>query len=193
MYIRVGYGKKVKNDIWMGTMHCPRCGQMTDFRLKKIQLYGRIFGIPVVSRTVGRGIACERCGAYLEKTRQEYGMLKKQQMQSLAEGAFPDRIVSVDYAPEHLHAGRKIGLFIVALLFALLMIFMVAVMVTEIRNEGGVLDGGSIAAIFLILCIAVLPLLFSFRSCLRVRKLEKIYRSYAERYQWRRDTGGFSR
>ena len=193
MYIRVAFGKKVKNDIWLGTMRCPRCGRMSDFRLKKIREYGRIFGIPVVARTVGRIAACEQCGAYMEKTRQEYDMLKKQQLQKLAGGIFPDRIVSKDYAPECLHAGRKNGLCIAAFLFALFMISMIAVMVTEIREEGAVLDGASIAVICFLLCVAVLPLLFSFRSCLRVRKLKKIYQFYAQRYQQSQSAGRFLR
>ena len=63
MMVLIGYGQRIKDDIWMGNDICPACGQRTQFRLKRLQQRATVFYIPVMSVTQKRMLVCDRCGA----------------------------------------------------------------------------------------------------------------------------------
>lgn len=183
MLVRIGYGNKLKDDIWLGAMQCPNCGQEADFRLKRVQSYTSIFWVPITSRTIKRTIVCDHCGAGWEKNKEEYKALKKQQEEKLARGEFPDRIVARDYAPARLHKGRKIGLLVGALLVALMFLTMFAAIMGDLRERGIPLDGGSAAVLILLMALGVLPLIFALHSLVKTSRLQKTYNFYQARYQ----------
>ena len=72
MMVLIGYGQRIKDDIWMGNDVCPACGQRTQFRLKRLQQQASVFYIPVMTVTQKRMLVCDRCGAGWEKSREEY-------------------------------------------------------------------------------------------------------------------------
>lgn len=191
MFIQIGYGKKLKDDMWLGTAQCPNCGRTADFRLKRVQMYANVLWIPVMSRTVKRVVVCENCGAGWEKTKAEYRELEAQQQMRLEQGAFPDRIVARDYAPASLHKGRKNGLLIAAILFLLMIFSAAAAVIQEIQEEGDVLDGGSTLALILVMAAGALPLIFALRGITKTARLEKIYNFYEARNRLRQQQSSF--
>ena len=59
MMVLIGYGQRIKDDIWMGNDICPACGQRTQFRLKRLQQRATVFYIPVMSVTQKRMLVCD--------------------------------------------------------------------------------------------------------------------------------------
>lgn len=191
MFVWIGYGRKVKDDIWLGKMQCPNCGQISDFRLKEVKNYVDIFWIPVISKTSKRLIACDCCNAGWEKPKAEYEALRQQQQQKLEQGTFPDEVVAKDYAPGNLHKGRKIGLLVAAIVWGFVILTACALMLRDMQESGTVLDGTSIVVMLIFAVLGCVPFIFAIRSMVKTSKLEKIYNFYAARYRLQQSRGGF--
>ena len=185
MYVLIGYGQRIKDDIWMGNDICPACGQRTQFRLKRLQQRATVFYIPVMSVTQKRMLVCDRCGAGWEKSRQEYNEMVKQQEARLECGEFDEAVVMQDYAPQKLKIKRKIVALVLTAILAVFMLLGIAAMGTDIASEGYGIDGGSVVLMVILAVVFLLPFVFALRTFLRAKKQEKIYHTYGRRMQLR--------
>ena len=193
MMVLIGYGQRIKDDIWMGNDICPACGQRTQFRLKRLQQRATVFYIPVMSVTQKRMLVCDRCGAGWEKNRQEYNEMVKQQEARLERGEFDEAVVMQDYAPQKLKIKRKIVALVLTAILAVFMLLGIAAMGTDIASEGYGIDGGSVVLMVILAVVFLLPFVFALRTFLRAKKQEKIYHMYGRRMQLRnmqRKNGG---
>ena len=185
MYVLIGYGQRIKDDIWMGNDICPACGQRTQFRLKRLQQRATVFYIPVMSVTQKRMLVCDRCGAGWEKNRQEYNEMVRQQEARLERGEFDEAVVMQDYAPQKLKIKRKIVALVLTAILAVFMLLGIAAMGTDIASEGYGIDGGSVVLMVILAVVFLLPFVFALRTLLRAKKQEKIYQTFGRRMQRR--------
>ncbi len=185
MFVLIGYGQRIKDDIWMGNDVCPACGQRTQFRLKRLQQRASIFYIPILSITQKRMLVCDRCGAGWEKSRQEYKKLVKRQEERLERGEFAEEVVMRDYAPPKLKVKRKIAAVVLTAILAVFMLLGIAAMGTDIASRGNGIEAESILLMVILAAVFVLPFAFALRGFLKTRRLERIYHMYGQRRQLR--------
>ena len=184
MMVLIGYGQRIKDDIWMGNDVCPACGQRTQFRLKRLQQQASVFYVPVMTVTQKRMLVCDRCGAGWEKSREEYREMVKRQEERLERGEFDEAVVLQDYAPQKLKLGRKTAALVLTALLAALIWFGMASMAGEIQASGR-MDGSSMVIAVIMGAVFTLPFIFVLRNYLKTKKLEKIYAMYGRRRQLR--------
>ena len=120
MYVLAGMGTQIFNDIYAGQYICPKCGQMSDFHLKKVKNVGSMFFIPFVFVTASRLMVCDICNAAVQMKKPEYEKIRKEQQNKLDNNQFPTHIIQQDYNPKALKLRLKKGLFIFTIIFTVM-------------------------------------------------------------------------
>ena len=176
MVYLIGFGKKLKKELWAGDFQCKNCNRMSNFHLYKLKEYGSVFYIPVISKTAKRLLVCDNCQTYSELSKKQYNDIYISQNNRLKRGDFPNDIIKQDFNPKELKYKGKMLLLILAAMFAFIMIGGAISMGTDIS----VWDASVPIGIFIMSIIGIIPLVLCIRSSAQASYRKKIYDSISK-------------
>ncbi len=171
MIYRVGFGNKIKKDIWAGKFQCQNCSKISNFYLYKVKLCGYMFYIPIVSKTMQRLLVCDTCKAYRELSRVKYNDIKRTQKNKIKEGEVPYDVIMKEFNPKELKFGRKILYLVLACMNGFLWIVGAIGMGIDIP----VWDASVPIGIFCMFLIGLLPLVPAIYTVIFTSQKKKLY------------------
>lgn len=179
MLYMVGFRTETKEDVWSGKYQCPKCGIITNHHLYKVKICGYMFFIPIASKTIKRGMVCDKCQNGSELSKGKYNSIKTEQKIKFKNGDIPVDVIKQDYNPQKIKWGTKIFGIIILSLFSLMNFLGTIGMISDIK----IFDASVVIAAIIMPLIGFLPLFFAVRRANIAKKKKKLY-DMACKNQW---------
>ena len=110
-------------DIWAGDVVCPGCGNRgSSFYCRNRSSIRLFWVIPVFSITKSHVVYCGRCGNVQKLSYLEYHRKCHEQVNKMMKGEYPLAILQMECEPSNLKYGKKLFYFILAVLWACLIL-----------------------------------------------------------------------
>lgn len=178
MVYHVKIYEQIEEDIYAGRAYCTKCNASCDFHLHKLKRKGSIFFITIISATAKRFIACDRCGAAKELTKNEFESIKKQQIEKLKCNQFPPDIVERDCNPHKVKMKQRIIKLFVSGCLAADIPFVMLLSCSEMSTEEVLHDlmSGTIQVMLPAMILTCLPFAISLKNFISACRKNKAYK-----------------